>query len=324
MRYATVMDAEAARRERDAIRNEVLAAGFVACGFAPLVVDAATAARARAWIAAGYHGTMAWLAQGLEDRLRPAKVYTWAHSAMVVALAYDRPEPRRGLARFLSRYAHGRDYHNVMDQRLRRVRHILRSRGATKFARSVDAGPVLERALAAASGVGWVGKHGLILNADYGSMMFLAVVFTDLELGVDAPQTDHCGTCRACLDACPTGAFVAPYVLDARRCISYLNIEHVGAYTPPYDAPLHGWLQGCDACQEACPFVQAARRRARWGDPAFAPHARWADVTLAAAAAWNEAEWAEATRGTALRRGGFLRWQRVAQRLKDEYNGGYA
>ena len=209
-----------------------------------------------AWLAAGHAGTMGYLARGRDDRLDPARLLPGARSVVALALSYNPGENREGFPR-VARYARGQDYHDVMRPRLLRLAAFLgeaagpevRSRAA------VDTSAVLERDLAAAAGLGWIGKNTNLLAPELGSYFFIGILLTTAELTPDARRPDRCGTCRACLDACPTGAFVGPYVLDARRCISYLTIEHRGdiAETDLREG-IGEWIFGCDVCQEVCPW----------------------------------------------------------------------
>jgi epoxyqueuosine reductase len=233
---------------------------------------------------------------------------------VAVALAYDRPEPPIGLAARISRYAQGRSYHNVLRKRLRRVRRILEREGATEVEISVDAGSYLERTSAAAAGLGWLGKNSMLIHPHLGSYLFLGVALTDLAIRPDLPMVNHCGSCERCLTACPTGAIVAPGTIDSRRCISYLNIEQPPGVADPPGVMRHGWLHGCDDCQEACPFVTAARRKGRIGDAAFRPDPRWGEWTLADLAAIGDDAWDNLTLGSDLRRGGPKRLRDAAQR----------
>lgn len=308
----TDISADAKERLRAAIRE----CGVTLCGFTAPEIPHTEVDRLRQWLASGYGAEMDWLARTAEDRANPSRRFPWARTAVCLGLAYDRPEPRSGevLPR-ISRYAQGRDYHNVLRSRLRAAMGGLQEFGATQNRAYADTGPVMERVLAERAGLGWRGKNTLVLNRTWGSMLFLAVIFTDLPVPPDTPETDHCGNCTKCLDACPTDAFPAPGVLDSRRCISYLNIEHRSDYEAPYDASLEGWLHGCDVCQEVCPFVSRARRDQRWGDPDFAPRETWGEWQLIQLADIDEPRWDALTRGSPVRRGGPDRLRRVANRL---------
>jgi epoxyqueuosine reductase len=208
-----------------------------------------------AWIEAGHAGTMSYLARGRDDRLDPARLLPGARSVIAVALSY-KPETDDPAWHGVATYARGRDYHDVIRERLQALASFVSESGGdgmrTRVA--VDTSAVLERDLAARAGLGWIGKNTNLLAPGLGSLFFIGIVLTTAVLAHDGPVPDRCGTCTACLDACPTAAFVAPYVLDARRCISYLTIEHRGDIDPALRDAAGEWLFGCDVCQDVCPW----------------------------------------------------------------------
>jgi len=207
-----------------------------------------------AWLDAGYAGTMDYLERGRAKRLDPRRVLPGARSVVAVALNYYQGAQAAGPAH-VSRYAWGRDYHGVMEPRLRALLDNLTAAAPGASGRLyVDTGPVLEREVAARAGLGWVGKNTMLLHPALGSFFFIGVVLTTAELAHDAPLPDRCGTCTRCLEACPTGAFVAPYVMDARRCISYLTIEHRGTIPVELREAVGELAFGCDVCQAVCPW----------------------------------------------------------------------
>jgi epoxyqueuosine reductase len=250
----------------------------------------------RRWIDAGMAGTMAYLARRAEERLDPESVLPGARSVVCVALNYFQGEPDPSWAP-VARYAWGADYHDVIAPRLAGICRFLAEAAGAQSRAYVDTGPVLERDLAARAGLGWIGKNTMLLHPALGSWFFIGVVLTEAELEHDAPLPDRCGSCTACLDACPTGALVGPYVLDARRCISYLTIEHRGEIPRELEPGVGPWEFGCDACQSACPWN---RRAPRTREEAFRPRGRYPGAAVVAA--MTDDELRERFRGTALMR----------------------
>jgi epoxyqueuosine reductase len=275
--------------------------------------------RYEAFVARGMHGEMEFLARNADarGRLDGPSILEGAKSVVCVARRYQRParEERADAdtAARIARYARGRDYHGFLRHRVRRLATFLRSLGTPEHpvqARPMcDEEPLLERAWAARAGLGFVGKNGMIIVPGAGSMVLLGEVVTTLALVEDTPITERCGACTRCLDACPTGAFAAPYVLDPRRCVSYLTIETKGAVPAPLREGIGEHLFGCDDCQSTCPFNAGTSARARLpgddGDP-FVPLAKWADVRLEQLLApdLDEAAWRSLLEGTPLKRAG--------------------
>lgn len=255
--------------------------GFVAAGVARAVAPAPTWERFAAWLASGRHGEMSWLARDAEARRDPGSILPWCRSILSVA----RPVPP-GPPGNVARYARGEDYHDAVRRALHRVAKDLRPScpPGTHFRVCVDTAPLLERELAARSGVGFVGKSGMLIVPGVGSHVVLGELLTDVEMEPTPPlaglpaDPERCGTCTACLDACPTGAFVAPAVLDARRCLSYLTIEKRSPLDAAEEEWLDGRLFGCDVCQDVCPFN--ARRAASSGtEPADLDPAELVELT---------------------------------------------
>jgi epoxyqueuosine reductase len=250
----------------------------------------------RRWLESGHAGTMAYLGRRAEERLDPQRVLPGAASVVCVALNYYQGAAADRSWEPVARYAWGRDYHDVMGPRLEQLSAYLEQEGARCRA-YVDTGPVLERDLAAAAGLGWVGKNTMLLHPALGSWFFVGIVLTTAELEHDHALPDRCGSCRACLDACPTEAFIAPYVLDARRCISYLTIEHRGEIDPALRDRLGRWQFGCDACQDVCPWNGKAPVTR---EAAFSPSNHYPGAE--AVAEMNDEEFRRRFAGTALLR----------------------
>ena len=223
----------------------------------------AAAERLEAFVASGHHGTMAWFEETLERRKAPTAMWPEAKSALVVAMNYgpdtDPLEDLKATSRAnISVYARHRDYHDVMKKRLKALARTYAETTGHQVKVFVDTAPLMEKPLAANAGVGWQGKHTNLVSREWGSWLFLGVMLTDAELEPDAPETDHCGSCRACLDICPTDAFPTPYRLDARRCISYLTIEHAGPIPTEFRAAMGNRIYGCDDCLAVCPWNKFA------------------------------------------------------------------
>lgn len=266
------------------------------------------------WLARGLNGTMAFLAQHGGKRFDGARLVPGTRCVISVRLDYlpdtrtrallDHPEKA-----YIARYALGRDYHKLMRKRLARLGDWLRAEiGTLGYRAFSDSAPLLERPLARNAGHGWVGKNTLLLNSGSGSWFFLGELLTDFPLPYDPAQTtDHCGSCTRCLDACPTGAFTRPYELDARRCISYLTIEHDGPIPEEFRAPMGNRIFGCDDCQVVCPWTKFTPITR---EPDFSPRHSLDEIDLLTLFNWDEATYLAKTEGMALRRPGYEKWQR--------------
>jgi len=245
--------------------------GFLACGVARAGFLEAEAPRLEQWLRQGKQGTMGYMERHFDLRLDPTKLVPGARS--VISLAYNYftpPQQRDPEAPKLSTYAYGRDYHKVVKKRLKPlVAFIHEQFGALDLRAFVDSAPVLEKAWAERAGIGWRGKHTNVIRQGAGSFFFLCELITDLELEPDAPATDHCGTCRRCIDACPTEA-ITPYGVDGSRCISHLTIELKGAIPQEYAGKMAGWAFGCDICQQVCPWNRFSSPHS---EPEFRPKA---------------------------------------------------
>ncbi len=268
-----------------------------------------------AWLAQGFHGDMDWMQRHLDLRLDPALLAPGTVRVISARMNYLPPDARPeaeladGRHGYVSLYARGRDYHKLMRRRLAGIAGQLRAWADRHHYRAlVDSAPVLEKPLAESAGLGWLGKHTLLLERGAGSWFFLGEIYTSLPLPIDPPtERGYCGNCRACIDACPTGAIIGPWRIDARRCISYLTIEHKGSI-PEELRPLVGnRIFGCDDCQLVCPWNRGAEATA---ESAFSARPFWQSTPLAELFGWDEPEWQHRTEGSPLRRTGYLRWLR--------------
>jgi epoxyqueuosine reductase len=305
------LDAQRCKERIQALAREQ---GFTGVGVAEVDLESPGAAL-REWLARGWHGTMDYMARHGSKRWRPEELVPGTLSVISVRMNYW-PEgaadplavlgdPERA---YVSRYALGRDYHKLMRPRLEKLAQALTLEfGAFGYRAFVDSAPVLEKPLAQAAGLGWIGKHTNLIHREAGSWFFLGELYTDLPLPADAPVSDHCGSCTRCLSACPTGALPAPYRIDARRCISYLTIELQGSIPEELRPLIGNRIYGCDDCQLVCPWNRYAQLaaeadfRARHGLDA---------ASLIALCAWDEDEFLRKTEGSAIRRIGHARWLR--------------
>ncbi|MEO0974287.1 MAG: tRNA epoxyqueuosine(34) reductase QueG [Pseudomonadota bacterium] len=272
--------------------------------------------RLERWLALGRHGEMQWMARHGRSRTRPQELIPGTVSVITARMDYlpeDGADPIRVLRSpnlaYVSRYALGRDYHKVLRRRLQQLAdRIVEQVGPVGYRVFVDSAPVMEKALARNAGLGWIGKHTNLLHREAGSWFFLGELYTDLPL---APHTsiadNHCGSCTACIDVCPTAAIVAPYELDARRCISYLTIELKGSIPIELRPLIGNRVYGCDDCQLFCPWNKFAQH-SKEGD--FSPRHALDEATLIELFEWTEAEFLQRTQGSAIRRIGYERWQR--------------
>src|SRR5215472_6229054 len=295
-----------------AIREEALRLGFDAVGFAPAALAPEARAHLAEFIARGFHGEMGWLAHRAEQRAHPQALWPEARSVVVLGLNYaPADDPLAPLARKteggISVYARGRDYHDIVKSRLKALARSIAARWPGELKVFVDTAPVMEKPLAARAGVGWQGKHTNLVSRQWGSWLFLGEIYLSLDLPPDEPESDHCGACSRCLDVCPTRAFPAPYRLDARRCISYLTIEHKGHIDAALRPLMGNRIYGCDDCLAVCPwnkFAQATR------EPGFAPREALEAPQLAALAQLDDAQFRAMFSGSPVKRIGRDRFVR--------------
>jgi epoxyqueuosine reductase len=294
------------------IREHALALGFDAVGFTTPELSATARQSLADYLARGYHGDMGWLVEKADRRGDPKVLWPEARSVVVLGMNYAPHEnPLDATSRredgAVSVYARGSDYHDVVKKRLKALARWIVATWPGELKVFVDTAPVMEKPLAARAGIGWQGKHTNLVSQEFGSWLFLGEIFLSLELAPDAPETDHCGTCRACLDACPTQAFPAPYRLDARRCISYLTIEHKGHIDAELRPLIGNRIYGCDDCLAVCPwnkFAQVAN------EDAFASHGGAEASSLAALAGLDDAAFRARFAGSPVKRVGRDRFLR--------------
>ncbi|WP_141513838.1 tRNA epoxyqueuosine(34) reductase QueG [Ramlibacter sp. WS9] len=301
------------------IREWAVELGFSQIGIAGVDLSSAEAGLA-AWLSNGFHGEMAYMQTHGLKRARPAELVPGTVSVITVrmdylsdatpegwqAVEFDRlNRPEEGI---VSLYARGRDYHKVLRARLQKLSDRISAEvGPFGYRVFTDSAPVLEAELAARSGQGWRGKHTLVLNREAGSMFFLGEIYVDLALPASEPTSDHCGSCSACIEVCPAQAIIAPYRLDARRCISYLTIEHAGSIPEDLRPLIGNRIYGCDDCQLICPWNKFARRNAL---PDFDERTGLTGRQLVELFAWTEADFLTRTEGSPIRRIGHERWLR--------------
>lgn len=268
--------------------------------------------RLAAWLAAGHHGGMAWMTERMAERADPRRLWDEVRSVVMLGMNYaGEGDPLAALAHpdraAISLYARRRDYHDVIKGKLKSVAGLLAARGGADVKVFVDTAPVMEKPLAQAAGLGWQGKHTVLVSREHGSWLLLGAIYTTADLPADAPERDHCGSCRRCLDICPTDAFPAPYRLDARRCIAYLTIEHAGHIDAALRPGIGNRVFGCDDCLAVCPWNKFAvsAREAR-----LALREELADLPLAHLATLDDAAFRRLFAGTPVKRTGRDRFLR--------------
>lgn len=304
--------------ETSEIVNRIKALGLE-CGFQRTAIAGTELtedeARLERWLELGRHGTMSYMCRHGGKRSRPRELVDGTLSVITARMDYWRADAADAHAvlgnpkqAYIARYALGRDYHKVLRSRLKRLAIGIEALiGPFGYRVFVDSAPVLEKALARDAGLGWIGKHTNLLDREAGSWFLLGEIYTDLALPAEAPVSAHCGSCTACIDICPTRAIVAPYELDARRCISYLTIEFKGVIPEPLREPIGNRIFGCDDCQLVCPWNRYARPSA---EPDFKPRHGLDAADLVELFGWTEPTWRERTVGSPLRRAGYEGWLR--------------
>jgi epoxyqueuosine reductase len=254
------------------------------------------------WLANGMHASMKWMEVRKDLRIDPLRLLPNARSVISVAMNYYTPQQHSGLPLTgkISRYAWGDDYHDIMKERLSALEAVLHELHPSSSSRSfVDSGPMMDKAWAVRSGIGWMGKHSNVITRTHGSWIFLGEIVTDAELSYDEPMNSYCGSCTACIDACPTNAITKPYVVDARRCISYWTIEHRGELDAEIANRLDGWIFGCDVCQDVCPWN---RFRQESSEPSFRSRISNVSPALEDLVSMDAIEFARRFRGSPVKR----------------------
>lgn len=296
------------------LRAEAARLGFAACGIAPADDDPLRGERLAQWLADGAHGTMEWMETRAHHRRGPRSLWPEARSVIALGMSYAPAADPLALADHADRarisvYAQGADYHDTVKRNLKALARWLVARApGAEVKVFVDTAPVMEKPLGQMAGIGWQGKHTNLVSRSHGSWLFLGAIYTSLELEVDGPHPDRCGSCRACQDACPTGAFPAPYRLDARRCVSYLTIEHKGPIPEDLREGIGNRIYGCDDCLAVCPWNSFAQSAA--ANRAFLPRAELAAPRLADLLALDDAGFRKLFAGSPIKRIGRDRFVR--------------
>ena len=289
--------------------------GFAAVGIAPGRLAPKTRQRLKQWLAEGGHGDMIWMENRADERSDPTRLWPDVRSIIMLGMSYAPGTDPFALEDIsdhgrISVYAQGKDYHDVVKGALKRTARWLIEQAECEVKVFVDTAPVMEKPLAEAAGIGWQGKHTNIVSREHGSWLFLGAIYTTLELEASKPGKDSCGSCSACQDICPTGAFPAPYQLDARACISYLTIEHKGPIPHQYRKAMGNHIYGCDDCLAVCPWNKFARAGA--ANKAFLPRAELAAPALADLLALDDASFRRVFSGSPIKRSGRDRMVRNA------------
>jgi epoxyqueuosine reductase len=297
------------------LKAEAMRLGFAACRIAPADVAPKTGERLHQWLDAGHHGDMLWMEDRAEQRGSPKGLWPDVRSVIMLGMSYAPARDPLALADVADRarfsvYAQGKDYHDVVKKALKALARWLVEQQAGSLKVFVDTAPVMEKPLAQGAGLGWQGKHSNLVSREHGSWLFLGAIYTEMALEPDGPERDHCGSCSACMSACPTDAFPSPYVVDARRCISYLTIEHKGPIPEALRAGIGNRVYGCDDCLAVCPWNKFADAAA--ANRAFVGRAELAAPEIADLLALDDAGFREIFSGSPIKRIGRNRMVRNA------------
>ncbi|RYC50494.1 epoxyqueuosine reductase [Flagellimonas olearia] len=266
-----------ATKRTQMIKTEAKRLGFLSCGISKAQFLEEEAPRLEKWLKNNMHGEMQYMENHFDKRLDPTKLVEGSKSVISLLLNYFPSQEQNQDSYKISKYAYGTDYHFVIKDKLKSLLHFIQDEIGEVHGRAfVDSAPVLDKAWAARSGLGWIGKHSNLLTQQVGSFYFIAELIVDLDLEYDAPTTDHCGTCTACIDACPTEAIVEPYVVDGSKCISYFTIELKNEIPTGFKGKLDDWMFGCDVCQDVCPWNRFSKPHS---EPLFDPNPQLLSMT---------------------------------------------
>ena len=290
------------------IKTEAQSLGFLSCGISRAEFLEEEAPRLEKWLNQNRHGEMHYMENHFDKRLDPTKLVDGAKSVISLLLNYYPSQEQQTETYKISKYAYGKDYHFVIKDKLKQLLHFINEEIGEVHGRAfVDSAPVLDKAWAARSGLGWMGKHSNLLTKEVGSFYFVAELIVDLELEYDSPVTDHCGTCTACIDACPTEAIVAPYVVDGSKCISYFTIELKNEIPTEFKGRFDDWVFGCDICQDVCPWNRFSKPHQ---EPLFNPHPELLSMTKKDWVELTESVFQKVFKGSAVKRTKFAGLQR--------------
>lgn len=297
------------------IKKEAKRLGFLSCGMSMAEFLETEAPRLETWLKNNGHGKMQYMENHFDKRLDPTKLVDGSKSVISLLLNYYPDELQKDDTYKLSKYAYGTDYHFVIKDKLKQLLHFIQDEIGDVDGRAfVDSAPVLDKAWAAKSGLGWIGKHSNLLTQQVGSFYFIAELIIDLELEYDAITTDHCGTCTACIDACPTQAITEPYVVDGSKCISYFTIELKESIPTEFRGKMDDWMFGCDVCQDVCPWNKFSKAHS---EPLFNPHPELLDMTKKDWEEITEETFRKVFKKSAVKRTKYLGLQRNINFLKD-------
>ncbi|MBI1306035.1 MAG: tRNA epoxyqueuosine(34) reductase QueG [Bacteroidetes bacterium] len=293
--------------------------GFLDCGIAKAEFLKDEENHLNEWLQKGYEASMNWMHNHKEKRLDPSVLVPGAKSVISVLFNYFPESERSDPTARIAKYAYGKDYHFVLKEKLNQLALRIQSQtGEFQYRIFVDSAPVMERPLAVKAGLGWIGKHSLLINKRLGSFFFIGQIICDLELKTDSAQTDHCGNCTACIDACPTNAIVEDKVIDANKCISYLTIEHRGEIDSAFKNQFNNWIFGCDICQDVCPWNRFSKPHQEQN---FMPTEKMLNYTLEEWEMMTTGEFKKMFAASPIRRTGYKGFKRNLEYVKNKANG---